>query len=227
MKPNKYEIIITIITLFLLTTLFRLIINNNKKLDDINNLYKKAQDTITNYRNDLGQQVSKISVLECEKESYFLAIKSKDEEILQLQKIVRSESKKRHDVETAIVFKNNTICELRDSLQNKIIGYTKDSAQLYPIYEKSISDEWIDENIRLGKDTFAQKLVVKNSYEIVIGNEPDGWFKKKLFGEITNLNPNSATTTMKVYQKKKVKNKTLIRSLEVGIISFCIGLIVK
>lgn len=105
MKVNKYLIIAGIVIIAILYFLFRIISNKNDKLEQINNLYKVAQDSMITYRNALGQQVAKSSVLETEKQSYFLILESNDQQIKQLQDLLKAETKKNHDVEVAVVFK--------------------------------------------------------------------------------------------------------------------------
>lgn len=118
---------------------------------------------------------------------------------------------------------------MKDSLQNKIIGYTKDKILVhntYPIYEKKISNQWMDQTIKLGKNVFEQDLITYNSYSVVIGSEKDGWFKRKQFAEITNLNPSSSTEAMKVYQKKPVPS-IFWTGLKYGGLGLAIGVLIK
>jgi hypothetical protein len=230
MKISKYSIIAIVIIGVVLYIIIHLLISSNNKLSEINNMYKVSQDSMITYRNSFGQQVSKSEVLQTTNQKYFLQLKTNDSLILQLQNIIKSESKKRRDVEVAIVFKDKTISKLKDSLDNLIVGGTVehkgDSTFVYPIYQKIISDKWRYESIKLGKNMFEDSLSIFNEYNIVVGSEPDGWFKKKPYALITNMNPSSETTAMKVYQKKPVANKTLWTTLKAGIIGIALGILI-
>lgn len=211
MKITKYEIIATVVVVILSLILFKIISHNNGKFREINNLYKISQDSLVQYKNEKGQNVAKISVLETTNQKYFLQLQTNDKTIKELQDLVKSESKKRHDIEIALVIKNQTIYKLQDSLKNTIIGQTiehkGDSVVVYPIYQKDTTNQWLSQKIILGRKVFKQDLKVFNAYDITIGSEPDGLFKRKQYAKIINLNPASETTAMKVYQKKEVPSK--------------------
>jgi hypothetical protein len=230
MKISKYSIIAIVIIGVVLYIIIHLLISSNKKLSEINNMYKVSHDSMITYRNSLGQQVSKSEVLQASNNKYFLQLKSSDSLILQLQDAVKSESKKRREVEVAIAFRDKTISILKDSLTNLVIGGTVehrgDSTFIYPIYQKIISSRWRYENIKLGKNIFEDSLSIFNEYSIVVGSEPDGWFKRKPYALITNLNPSSETTAMKVYQKTPVTNKTLWTTLKAGAIGIIAGILI-
>jgi hypothetical protein len=230
MKISKYAILVTITLVVVLFFFLRLTINHNKQLKEITGLYKVAQDSITTYRNSLGQQVAKTSVLEVTNQKNFLQLRSKDSAIQALQLLVKNESKKRHDIEVAMVVYQQTVSSLKDSIKNKIIGqiieHKGDSVFIWPTYSRTIADKWIKEEIKIGRSSFDRSLVVHNEYQITIGSEPDGWFKRKQYAQVVSLNPASETVDMKVYQKKKVPSKFL-PFLEGGIVGAGIIWLVK
>ena len=210
MKITKYELIVTIILVVIFFFFIKGIISNYKKLKEIKNLYETSQDSTLVYRNKLGQQVAHSSVLETSNQKYLLQLKTNDALILELQQLLKQETKKRHDIEVAIIVKSKIISHLEDSLTNVITGQTiehkGDSTFIYPIYKHVVKDDWTYEMIQIGKSYFWRDLTVRNDYNIVIGSEPAGLFKRKQFAEITNLNPNAETGAMKVYQKKEAKS---------------------
>jgi hypothetical protein len=207
MKINKWELIATIALIIVLFFYIKSTIKHNKELTEINTLYKVSQDSMVTYRNKLGEQVAKVEPLITTNQEYFLKIKSQDHEINDLQELLKAETKKRRDVEVAIVISNQTIYNLKDSLKNKIIAYVKKDSLIYPTYEHKTSDKWLEQDIQIGINSFNQKLLVKNDYNITIGQEKSGWFKMKPYAEIVNLNPASETKAIRVYQKKEVPSK--------------------
>ncbi len=226
MKIPKWIIIASIVLIAVMYFMTRTIIHQNRKLNQINEMYIAVQDSLIITHNKLGRQVAKTSVLETTNQSYFLQLNSKDEEINQLQSLLKAETKKRHDIEVALVIKDQTIFKLRDSLQNNIVGYVTVKDTVYPTYEKSVNNHWIEQNIQLGRMTFKQDLKILNAYEIVVGSEPDGWFKRKQFAQITNLSPFSETTSMKVYQKKETPSN-FWSNAKWGGIGVMIGILIK
>lgn len=211
MKISKTTVLLLAIVGVLVYLLLTVAHHKNKKLSEINSLYKAYEDTASFYRNSLGQQVAKTSAIEATKQKYFLGLQSSNKEIKELQGLVKSESKKRHDIEVAIVIKDQTIYKLQDSIKNNIIGQTVehkgDSIVVYLTYQKDTTNQWLSQKIILGRKIFKQDLKVFNAYDITIGSEPDGFFKRKQYAKITNLNPASETTAIKVYQKKEVPSK--------------------
>lgn len=226
MKISKITILVSVIVALVMFFMVKIMINQDKKLKQVNEMYIAANDSLNITKNKLGQQVAKTSVLETTSQKYFLSLKTKDEEIKQLQELVKSETKKKRDVEVALVVKNKTIVQLSDSLQNHISGFVTVKDTAYPTYEKSVKNNWINQNIQLGKNIFRQDLKIYNSYEIVVGSEPNGLFKRKQFAQITNLSPYSETEAMKVYQKKDAPS-SFWSNAKWGGVGVIIGFLIK
>lgn len=111
-------------------------------------------------------------------------------------------------------------------MQNKIVSFITVKDTAYPTYEKSVKNNWISQNIQLGKNIFRQDLKIYNSYEIIVGSEPNGLFKRKQFAQITNLSPYSETEAMKVYQKKDAPSN-FWSNAKWGGVGIVIGFLVK
>jgi hypothetical protein len=224
-KINKWILIIAIAVIVVQIFSVRGCINGNRKAAEQASLASASIDTIRTYKNKLGQSVSQVSVMATTNQNLFMDITTKDSTINHLKQVVKLQDKQRREVGVAMSIYEQTIYNLKDSLSNFVVGGTTehhgDTIYKWPVYQKIISDKWIDEQIKLGKNTFSRNLVIRNQYDIVIGEEPDGWFKVKKFAEITNLNPNTETRDMKVYQKVSVPNKPL----KVGIITLIVGVI--
>jgi hypothetical protein len=211
MKITKYELIVTLAFALVLFFSIKSCSSNKKELAEKDNLNRVINDSMVTYRNQRNEQVAKVEPLITTNQKYFLELKTKDATILKLQALVKEESKKRHDIETALVISNQTIYNLQDSIKNKIIGQTSehkgDSIYIWPIYERITVNKWLRDTIQIGKAVFNHKLTVYNEYDITIGTEPAGLFKRKAYVKITSLSPYANTTDLKVYQKKEAPSK--------------------
>ena len=79
----------------------------------------------------------------------------------------------------------------------------------------------------MGWDTLDLSLKVKNDYDITIGDEKVSLFKRKTYANITNLNPDTETKVIKVYDKVEKKNHT-VRNVGIATgIGFIIGVLIK
>jgi hypothetical protein len=224
MKINK-DIIYILIILALLVVGYFIIktVNNQKKMyKEKTDLYVSSiEDTLTTTRNKLGQEQSKTGILTATNQKYFTQMQTKDADIKHLQTLLETESQGRRDIETALVVSNQTLIHVRDSAKNAIVGW--DST--YPTYKKQFNRQWDSGAVILGRNIFDLSVININSYEWVMGTEPDGkfikgWFKRKEFAQITNLNPNTQTKTMKVYHASPVGNKPLKVGLGSGAVGF-------
>jgi hypothetical protein len=221
-KLSKYSVIVTIIVLAILITSFIIISSQRRSIKDLKEtkqLYIDLQDTLTKTRNNLNQETAKISVLTTTNEKQFIELQTKDATIIKLQALVERESKGRKTVEAAMVLANQTIVKLKDKLANQVVGDTTVSDTAYATYKKVVKDDWTSGTVVMGKYCFDMELKVRNEYEWSLDSEPYGkwpknWFQKKEYANITNLNPNTETTTMKVYHNKPVANKPVKHFLE-------------
>lgn len=189
-------------------------------------MYIHSQDTLKIVLNSLGQQTASIEVLESEKSSLFTSLNVKDATINRLQNSVRLYEKKIGDLNTAIAINNETIIGLQDSIKNLIIGYTTDPdtpGVTYPIYTRKFTKEWYSGDITMGLTQLDLNMKIKNSYDITIGEEKVSLFKKKMYANITNLNPDTETNDMKVYQKKEVKTGVMKPFSVGGAVGLVIG----
>jgi hypothetical protein len=211
MKITKYEIVLTIAFLIVLFFSVKSCSSNKKELNEKDNLNRVVNDSMVTYRNNLHQQIAKIEPLITTNDKYFLELKTKDAIILKLQQLYASEKKAKRDAEVAMVIAIQTVSQLQDSLKNTVIGQTfthkGDSIFVWPTYQKVISNKWVLDSIQIGKNFFKQHQVIHNEYDIAIGTERAGLFKTKPYALVTNINPLSETTAIRVYQKKEVPSK--------------------
>jgi len=189
---------------------------------DISNLATAYSDTIQQERNDKGQLVSKVSVLETGNLELLTMLGEKDSHVRDLTIVIDEYSGKNKRLNAALVIYNQTIAQYKDSLSNNqivdtlIIGdsifytYQKDF-QLTNIYDKTDSTIWIRGRVLLGKKDFDIALGITNEYNVVIGRERKNIFSKwKPYAELTNKNPFDLTEDIKVYQKGKIKRKNWV-----------------
>lgn len=204
--------------------------NRISVLKQIEGLYKISQDSLIIERNAKNEETARIEVFETENNQLFTSIKLKDKDINRLQNVILKYEKESGNLNTAIIISNETILHLQDSLRSLIIGYTHsiDSPSVsYPIYQRSINKKWYAGTITMGWDTLDLSLKVKNDYDITIGDEKVSLFKRKTYANITNLNPDTETKVIKVYDKVEKKNHT-VRNVGIATgIGFIIGVLIK
>lgn len=182
-------------------------------LKDTTKMYVIANDSIITYRNRLGEEVAKTEVLTTSNAKLFTSLEFANADVRKLQDIVKRYEKANKDVSSALYIVTNTFIHFKDSIKNAISGWeqpNKDSCYKYPTYTKNfdLKDCFTTGTVELGYSKFDIQLKTSNQYEVVIGEEKDGWFKKKSFAEITNKNKCTTTEVMKVYDKIEKPTKT-------------------
>lgn len=230
MEKDKLIIKILLASTLILALLFSITMCVSKKriseLEQTEKLYSVSQDSLKTTKNKLGEETAKVEVLEAEQNTLFTQLHLKDKDINRLQILVTKYEKENGNLNTAIIISNQTILKLRDSLRAAIIGYTHpiDSPTVsYPIYKRSINKQWYAGTIVMGLDTLDLSLKVKNEYDITIGDEKVSLFKRKSYANITNLNPDTETKVMKVYDKQEKKTKIMKPITVGGVIGLAAG----
>jgi len=224
---HQYWVGMSIATVFAWFIVLSVIKEDNKE-KQLLKMYTLTVDTLTRTRNSLNQEVAKASVYQAEKAKTFLSMKSTDAEVTRLQALVKQGESKGRRVDAALVISTATNLSLQDSLQNAIsyevpeAEHPRDTVTMWPIYTHTIKDslKWIQGVVKLGRASFRADLEIRNDYDIVIGSERAGLFKRKQYAEIVNKNPYSSTKSMKVFQKTTVPNKVIKSSLITGIAVF-------
>ena len=219
-----------VILLALLIFLFVASGSRLNKLKQVERMYEISQDSLKTERNAKNEETAKVEVLEAENNQLFTSIKIKDKEVNRLQNLVTNYEKKIGNLNTAIIFSNETIVSLRDSIKSLIVGYTQDPDTptiYYPIYERKFEREWSKGNIIMGFNELDVQLSIKNEYDITIGDEKVSLFKRKQYANITNLNPDTETKVMKVYDKKEKKDHTVRNAGIFTGIGLLVGLLIN
>jgi hypothetical protein len=146
-------------------------------------LIESLNDSISYYRDVEGILHSKISIIE---DDYFLKLKLKDKEIVELQDLV----KKYNNVKSATIIKTET--KIIEKIVNKTI---LDTISNTPIYESSFNlKDYIWGDIVAKKDTTDIKINIKNDFSIVTYKE-----KNKLILDVSDKNPYSITKSQRSY----------------------------
>lgn len=156
--------------------------NNNIRKEN-SKLIESLNDSISYYKDVEGVLHSKISVIE---DDYFLKLKLKDKEIVELQSLV----KKYKNVKSATIIKTET--KIVEKIVNKTI---LDTISNTPIYESSFNlKDYIWGDIVAKKDTTDIKINIKNDFSIVTYKE-----KNKLILDVSDKNPYSITKSQRSY----------------------------
>ena len=225
MKNVKIGIIALIVGLLIGTIVsISLYFTMRSDYTELQNLYISANDTLVITRNELGQEISRTSVLEAESGKLILKLQTKDKDIIHLQDIIRREQSINIELHNAILLINGIIANYKDSLDNTISGYQSIIDSLgnviqYPIYNRKLDmfNDWIIGDIEMGYSVFDINLKTKSAYEIVTGRERKNIFSKyKSYAQVTNLNPYDHTETLKVFSKTEVKPNRFNISVFVG-----------
>lgn len=205
-----------LLTLLVILFLFTLHKCNNYRIsnNEVNEMYNAASDSLQITRNQYREEVAKSTVLTANNNELFLSIQFKDKEIQHLQQIVRNAEKRNIELTSALYISNQTNIKLQDSIKNLITGWdtsiTGDT--LYPIYQRTFNIDscFTSGTVNLGYTTFDLNLQIDNSYDVILGSEKVGLFKRKTFAEITTKNKCTTTKTLKVYSKEQEKKNILL-----------------
>lgn len=156
---------------------------NNGIRKENSKLIESLNDSISYYRDVEGVLHSKISVIE---DDYFLKLKLKDKEIVELQDLV----KKYKNVKSATIIKTET--KIVEKIVNKTV---LDTISNTPIYESSFNLKgYIWGDIVAKKDTTDIKINIKNDFNIVTYKE-----RGKLVLDVSDKNPYSITKSQRSY----------------------------
>jgi len=227
-RPNN-KVLFFVIVIFAITLCVSLH-NNNKLANDnkeLSNLYPIAQSELEKTINSKGILENKTKVLETTNVKLLKELQSKDESIIKLKQQVEYYKNKLSSGSSVTVVTTET--NASGSNVNEPIEYTFDCDSTFPIYKSNIKNfgEWITGNVIASKDSTSINLKIKNDFNIVIGEEKQGFLKpKKPIAIITNENPYTDVKDMKVY-RVAIKPKHTARNIGIGVLTgFTTGLII-
>jgi len=170
-----------------------------KDYKEMKGLYEAAQDTLVRAKDNLGREFVKISILTAESEKALLQMKSKDSTITWLQATV--EDYKGKLASATVVSNSTTSSGSTGTIVTHDTIWIDDTAYLIPVYETQWADRWEEGTIRATEDSIYRHIRVKNEFEITMGAESNGWFKKRQATvTVKNLNPNTITEELRSFQ---------------------------
>lgn len=211
-KTYRY---ITFSLLGVLAIFIFLFVRSCEKNVELGGLNDVLGDSLRISYNVNGEQEAKIKVFQAEKSKTFLKMNTKDSTIKWLQETVKDYKGR---LSTAIVLGNTT----RDT--GRTIVYIDrwdtlrvgDSTLVFPTYKTEWNERWSQGSIIANKDSIYRDILVKNEYEITLGKQRNGWFKKREFEvQVLNKNPNTATNELRSFNVK-VKPKRFTIGVQAG-----------
>lgn len=197
---SKTNVLFTLVILVLIALLSLQMCSTRSlrsKVKEKENLITALADTMKTYRNDNGYMVSTISVLQTQRTKDFLQLATKDKEIIDLQIVVNDYKKKlkagssvtNTSTETVVDNVNPTVIVKQDTIRKDSLIY------VYPIYQDTIKNEWIDYTATMNRDTATVKLKVTDKYSTIVG-----WDKKKPFVDVISYSPYTSVKQTRTYQ---------------------------
>lgn len=199
-------IILTILVLFFGFSYYF----NSQKLTENKSLLSSLNSKLELSKNKLGQEVAKREIIETYNTKMFTRMELQDSTLKDLQKLVKDNRKLIKNSGSATILEGETIID-NSTITN--IYQDKDSNV---VYKSAFKNEWIDYTIMAKKDTTSLNLKFTNKYDIVLGYEKQGFFKKKkAYANVTNHNPYTKTKELRTYQVKQKPQRFTI-GLQVG-----------
>lgn len=159
-------------------------------------LIEASTNELKTWKNKDGENLAKIQVLETRNEKTFLAFKSQDSTIQELQTLVKHNRRLfKNSRGSASIIKSETKI---DTTTATVVS--KDSINGTPIYKSFIKDDWFTANTIATKDSTQLKLNTFHNISLVMGSEGQGLFKKrKTFATAKDDNPYSNIRDMRIY----------------------------
>lgn len=203
MELNKLSTWVTIILATLLAYFVLRSSQLKQQADENAGLVESLNAELVVWKDKDSLNHAKITVIETSNTKTLLEIQSKDSTIQELQETVKKFEKKLKDRGNVSVVDNTT--EVSVTVPTEV---EKDSADA-PVYKSDINlDNWIFAHTVANKDSTSLSIKVRNKYAIIIGEEPQGWFKKPIpFAEVINYNPYTETKSLRTYQVTVPKPK--------------------
>ena len=169
-------------------------------------LVEASTDELQKWKNKDGENLAKIQVLETRNQKTFLAFKSQDSTIQELQDLVKQNRRLfKNSKGSAGIIKSETKI---DTTAATVVSQDKDNS---PIYTSSIKDKWFTANTIATKDSTQISLSTLHNISLVMGSEGQGLFKKrKTFATAKDDNPYSNIQDMRIYNVTEDKKHFVI-----------------
>lgn len=174
--------------------------------DDSVALINALQDSLRHYKYNDSISAATISVIQTEKSSDFVKLKLQDQELKDLQQMVKDYGKKLEAgssvtkalVETVAILKGRPALRINegDTVWHDSIAY------VYPTYEDTLSDQWITLISKINRDSSNYNLKVTNKFSAIVGVD-----KGRPFVDLLTENPYTTVKSLRTYQVKLPKPK--------------------
>ena len=213
----KTEISRTMYLILLVVAVFVVLIKckqcKSDNIEIVNDLYVHADDSLRYYKNKYGAATASISVLQGEHADDLLKIKSSNSTVIWLQsELGKYKSNIKNGGTIGVIGTNTSYTSTSTTTVSPVnIG---DSLPTYTSNNKDTT--WIKYSIISNKDSTTLELKVKNKYTLVVGEEKVGLFKRKPVAFITNQNPYTQVTEMKIYNVTNKVRKRVSISIQGG-----------
>ena len=138
-------------------------------------------DTVSQYRNEKGELVYKISAIQMDSYKDFLSIVTKDSLIIELQKRMAYYKNK---AESATIFNVKGEASASSSTKVEIDTIKTDTIKFSPIYISQFFDPWLSLATKSTVDSTSFKLSFQDTYTITQLNDEEG-----IYVEIINQSP--------------------------------------
>jgi len=179
--------------------------SNRKELEhEQEELIAALADTVQHFTNKQGEQVAQIQTLRDERAKDFVKLKTKDEEIIQLQQRVKEYQKKLSKPGSSVT-NTKTETQIDTTIKTEpepVIIVRSDTA--YPVYKSSLKNKWVDISIRADVDSTDFKLKTYDEYSTIVGYDKK---KKKWFTDVISSSPYTSVKTTRTFQTKLPKPK--------------------
>lgn len=207
MRLDTKNIIIGLLLIIVIILYFKSC--GKSKSDEYKGLYEAAQDTLQQTRNELGEQVSSIALLSASNDKLFLKMKTNDSTIIALQNVVK-DYKGKLKAATVLGTSTNDTGSSETTIKWDTIR-DESGTSVAAVYETEWDEKWSVGSIRATKDSISRDIKIRNDFEITIGEEKQGWFKKKKsLVTITNKNPNTITQELRTFTVEPKKRRISI-----------------
>lgn len=190
-----------------------LLIKSCVDTSDKKNLSEQLSFSKTEYnksRNKLGEEITKVQLLQTESKRNFLRYQSEKEEVRRLQQLI----KKSKQINNATVLGNTTLVISKGATDTILVTDTI-LGTVYPTYTYSDSTKWYEVSLMASKDTTQINFIVKNEFEVT-------QTYKEI--QVRNLNPYTNTDYIQTVtiDKKKGRVKTFLKGAGTGAIAVLI-----
>lgn len=212
MKLDKYHLIfLGAMVVFIILWLKSCENKKNNEKEQLG-LIAALQDSVHHYKDKDSINVARIAVIETEKVSTFLKLKSIDSSVIALQSLVESYKKQLSHGGSATNIGGTT--HIDTTLTHTIVKsdtVVKDSiTYIYPIYLDTIKNKWLTYTSETNRTSHRVNIKFNNEYSVIIGTD-----KGKAFADVKSYSPYDSIGTVRTYQVSTPKPKKW--SLGVGL----------